>query len=108
LPNFLDLTFNQHGQGSLPELLVIEGVHGVGTLAAELLIKEAGLRALQDLSSKVGTARWFQAVFEAYDLELAPHGTHKFRHIRFCNWQEMPRDLAIYQRAHLLTRERLR
>jgi hypothetical protein len=99
LPNFLDSDFGTAGMKD-STLLVVSGVNGVGTRAAELLPTQKGLQALEDLSRQVGVGQAFQALFEAYDVEAAPGGTHRFRRIRYLCSHPLPSDPDSYEAAH--------
>jgi hypothetical protein len=99
LPNFLDSDFGTAGMEDFT-LLVVSGVNGVGTRAAELLPTQTGLQALEDLSRQVGVGQAFQALFEAYDVKAAPGGTHRFRRIRYLCSHPLPSDPDSYEAAH--------
>lgn len=100
VPNFLDPHFLRYDTFARPTLLVVEGVNGVGTRAAELLVQEAGLGALEDFSREKGAHEYFQALFEAYDYEPVSNGTHRFRRIGYEDLHLLPAETAPYMRAH--------
>jgi hypothetical protein len=112
LPNFMlrDLSTLDGVHPSVwPHLLVIEGNHGLGTRAVELLLQKQGLQALSDASSALRGSHAFQVLFRVEHLELTgttsadgtPLAYHRFRTINL----EEPQDLDhigtdTYKRAH--------
>lgn len=109
LPNFIDPNFLQYAADTVPQLLVIEGTHGPGTLAAELLTRRAGLGALQELNEELrhqDATEAFQALFKVYDPAPTSNGFHRFRRIMLLDTHRLPRDPLFYRPVHLLPQVR--
>ena len=109
LPNFLSAkSLAQSDPGTWPRLVALEGNHGLGTRAAELLKGASGLTALKELRS-VGHglcgATAFQVLFRVTDLELVGRGRNKFHKFHSIELkpdcvQPLDIDTQLYREAH--------
>lgn len=90
LPNFLvrDLQDLPEDPSIWPHLLMIEGNHGLGTRAVELLVQKPGLGALRDVPREVRSSHAFQVLFRVTDLELGKPGSEENLELEDAGWEE--------------------
>jgi len=89
IPNILSAHFEnqlldadpEDDLGSWPHILIMEGVHGIGTRAVGLLAEQAGLEAMSYIEEKLGGASQFQVVLEVNSIEKH-QGYHKAHAIK--------------------------
>src|SRR4030095_3540145 len=84
LPNFLSSEYKEDN-GSQPatwgRLVVIQGTHGIGTRAIELLLTNKGKAPLLAMKAQLSNAPAFQSHFKVSTPEQAPDGFHRFTEI---------------------------
>lgn len=102
LPNFLSPDFEnllQLDPSQWPQILVFQGIHGIGTRAAELLLGASGLHALHSINTGRDKTPAFQALFRVTDVDLTGGGFHKFHKIEAVEVVSLDIDTNHYQLA---------
>jgi hypothetical protein len=84
LPNFLSVAYRRD-EGKTPNawgrLVVVQGTHGIGTRAVELLLTHKGKDPLLAAKKEIANARAFQSHFRVSKPELTSAGYHRFKNI---------------------------
>lgn len=104
LPNFLNPNFDilrQFDPSLWPHLIVFQGIHGLGTRAAELLVRSSGLKVLQEISNTLcGRTAAFQALLRVSEIDDSEK-FHKFQSIELIDAEPLDSiDIQTYEKAH--------
>lgn len=111
LPNFLSpdiRDFRRLNPAAWPRILVIEGNHGLGTRAVELLLTSDGLRQLQETKTALKGATEFQVLFHVRSIDETRGGFHRFTEIELDDVERMDHiGIDIYQKANRAALKRM-
>ncbi len=105
LPNFLSPDFRDFQRlnpAGWPHILVMEGNHGLGTRAVELLLTAEGLKPLQEAKAALKGAREFQVMFHVSGIEES-EGFHRFTKVKLDEDGVEPLDhigIDVYEKAN--------
>jgi hypothetical protein len=100
LPNFLSSAYKD-ARGNHPVswgcLVVVQGTHGIGTRAVELLLTHKGKAPLLAMKSQVSNAPAYQSHFKVRNPELTREGFHRFTDIEHV--RSVPLDIPLLNYA---------
>ncbi|MBR0851717.1 hypothetical protein JQ543_28535 [Bradyrhizobium diazoefficiens] len=84
LPNFLSSSYKADRAthpGAWGRLVVVQGTHGIGTRAVQLLLTDKGKAPLLAMKAQVSNAQAFQSHFKVSKPEVTQGGFHRFTNI---------------------------
>lgn len=111
LPNFLSSKFEvaseRNDRSTWPHVIVFDGMHGVGTRAVELLLREEGFETIEFLNRELHGTTEFQVVFRPKEIQRTDEGFHRAHAIELIDVVPLQLDTKIYQEAHKYAMRRL-
>jgi hypothetical protein len=105
LPNFLSSSYTDdrgNNPGTWGRLVVVQGTHGIGTRAVQLLLTHKGKAPLLAMKAQVSNAHAFQSHFKVSKPELTLEGFHQFKsieHVRSVPVEVPTRNYAAIRRV---------